>query len=124
VHYKLLGFSQRGTLRVFSFERIQNSIPPVSFSVSADLSIARRYHLTLQELPGLCSRLLESGAEDQASAALSLSEEEMQKHALGTAKAAADIAAARALRSRRGVVPSDEDKQPEAVHIPLPDESA
>lgn len=74
MHYKLLGFSQNGPIRRFVFQRIVVGAVPVPLSVTADISLARRLNLALQELPGLCSRLLESVDHEQGSLNLALSE--------------------------------------------------
>lgn len=101
MYYKLLGFSHSGSNRVFSFDRIEKNMPPVRFSVTADLAAAHRNELALQELPGLCARFLESRPETETSADLRLTEAQMSEFAIETALAAATVAATRARRFGR-----------------------
>lgn len=112
MHYKLMGFRQDGAIRRFWFHRVEIGIPPVSVSVLADTSLARTFKLTLQELPSLCSRLL--NANDRgATGTLILSETEMAICAGENAAAAAQLDAARLLRSRRSSVATVVGRQQE-----------
>jgi len=94
--YRLTGFSQHGPNRVFRFERVETNAPRIQFSVSADLGAAHRNHLALQELPGMCSRLLQASPENGAGQALILTESQMSEFAVENARVAANAAAARA----------------------------
>lgn len=100
MHYKLLGFSQSGSVRRFAFERIGIGEPTVHLTVLADTVLVRKYNLSLQELPSLCSRLLEKAGNDQPAATLSLSEAHLSTYAAESAAAKAEEAAKRALRSQ------------------------
>ena len=64
MHYKLLGFLQVGTVRTFWFHRIGPlGTAPISFRVLADTLVARQYQVALQDLPSLCSRMLNATPE-------------------------------------------------------------
>ena len=105
MHYKLMGFRQDGGIRRFRFHRVEIGVPPIPFTVLADTSLARTFKLSLQELPSLCSRLL-SAVDRSATGTLVLSEADMSLGAAENAAAAAQIDAARALRSRRSSLAS------------------
>ena len=75
MHYKLLGFSQNGAVRTYRFHRIGVlGTAPVPFTVLADTDVARQHNVTLQELPTLCSRLLNAINEDRPPDTLILGE--------------------------------------------------
>lgn len=93
MHYKLLGFSHTGTVRQFLFERVAIGVAPVRFTVLADVMIARKFNLSLQQLPSMCARFLEAAAEDQPAATLLLTEADMSISAAENVPAAADHAA-------------------------------
>lgn len=59
MQFILRGFSQVVALRVFAFEGIAADRTRALFTVSADLALARRYRIRLQELPLLCRSVLE-----------------------------------------------------------------
>ena len=103
MHFKLLGFSQSDSVRRFVFHRVLgNGTPSTEYIVVADVALARKFHIRLQELPSLCSRLLEAGPEGSPSATILLTDEELSIHAASNLAAAQQDAAKRALQSRRG----------------------
>lgn len=102
MHYKLLGFSHIGSLRQFLFERVANGVAPIQYTVLADVMIARKFNLSLQQLPALCARLLQEAGEDQPAGLLLLTEADMSIYAAENAAAAAEQAAGSAMRSHRG----------------------
>jgi len=104
LHYKLLGFAHLGSVRQFFFERVTTTVAPVRFTVLADLGMARKFNLSLQQLPSICARLLEATREDQPAGTLLLTEADMGISAAENAAAAADDAARRAMRSYRGAL--------------------
>lgn len=55
----LTGFSQDMGFRVFAFECVGEDKVRASFQVRADLLLARKYGIPMQELPLLCRRILE-----------------------------------------------------------------
>lgn len=105
MHYKLMGFRQDGAIRRFCFSRVEIGVPPISINVLADTSLARTFKLSLQELPSLCSRLL-NASDQSATGTLILSETDMSVYAAENAVAAAQIDAARLLRSRQSSLAS------------------
>ena len=104
MHYKLLGFSQRDSARYFAFERTQQGSASAAFTVVADLALARKFRIPLQDLPSLCSRLLEAGPADAPEASLVLTDADLQVHAAANLAAASVDQAKRELRSRRGAL--------------------
>lgn len=105
MHYKLLGFSQNDSVRSYQFERILgNGATSAAFTVFADVALARKFRITLQELPSLCARLLESRAEDHPAGDLVLTDADLEVHAAANLSAAQEDQARRALRSRRGAL--------------------
>jgi hypothetical protein len=94
MHYKLLGFTQAGSVRRFWFSRIGPlGVTPVPFTVLADTAVARRYSVPLQELPVLCSRMLNAASDEAVAATLMLSEDEISVYAAEAAAAKAQIEA-------------------------------
>jgi hypothetical protein len=75
-----------------------------AFTVVVDLALARRFRITLQELPSLCSRLLESGGDDQPAGTLFLTDAHLTVQAQVNTLAASEDQAKRALRSRRSAL--------------------
>jgi hypothetical protein len=116
MYYKLLGFSQDGSVRRFSFHRIAIGEPPIPFSVIADTAIARRLNIPLQELPSLCSRMVSSTTPDTLAGPLTLGEAEMAACAAELAAAKAQAEAARQLRFARNTpaTPNPAPDQPES----------
>ena len=102
MHYKLLGFSQHGSVRRFLFQRatgMETLSKP--FEVHADILLARRFNVMLQDLPSLCSRLLMGAGEKPLSGPHRLSETEISAYAEELSIAAAEVALAAASRSDR-----------------------
>ena len=62
--FKLLGFSQQGNIRQFLFQRDDSGDRSVC-TVNADLALARKFNLAVQDLPLFCTRLLHTEAEAQ-----------------------------------------------------------
>ena len=104
MHYKLLGFTQSDSARRYVFERVGTEIVPAAFTVVVDLALARQFRISLQELPSACSRLLESGSDDQPGATVFLTDSHLTVHAAANLAAAQQEAAKRALRSHRGAL--------------------
>jgi hypothetical protein len=59
MQYLLTGFSNDIGFRVFAFDVIGDDRVHITYSVRADLTLARKYGITLQELPLLCRGVLE-----------------------------------------------------------------
>ena len=59
MQYLLTGFSNDIGFRVFAFDVIGDDRVHITYSVRADLTLARKYGITLQELLLLCRGILE-----------------------------------------------------------------
>lgn len=81
VQYLLSGFTQNTGLRVFTFEGVADDWAKTAYSVGADLALARKYGIRVQELPLLCRRVLERRTEDGDQRAFTLTEGDMTIHA-------------------------------------------
>jgi hypothetical protein len=83
--YVLRGFRQVVEFRVFTFERIASDRSRSLFTVRADLTLARRHRVPLQELPLLCRAVLERLNEDGDQRAFVFAEADMRLYADGVA---------------------------------------
>jgi hypothetical protein len=82
MQFTLTGFSQEAGSRVFAYEGVGEDRVRVKFTVSADLTLCRKYGIRLQELPLICLEILErSRAMDDANRNLVFTEEAMTRHA-------------------------------------------
>ena len=105
MHYKLLGFSESDSVRHFAFQRVLcNGTASEKYTVTADVALARKFRITLQELPSLCARLLEARPEDSPSGTILLTDADLCVHAAANLVTAQQDAAKRVLKSRRGVI--------------------
>lgn len=87
-HFLLRGFRQVTDFRVFTFERIAPGQPRLLVTVRADLSLARRYRIPLQELPMLCRTVLEQFHDGEDRRAFVFTEDGMRLHADAVAQRA------------------------------------
>ena len=80
MHFVLNGFSEERGFRVFEFHGIaaDHVRARKPFTVRADVALARRYGIRLQELPLLCRSVLERGHEGRD---LTYTEADMRLHA-------------------------------------------
>ena len=101
MHYTLLGFSQEGSVRSYSFQRVTVDAPRVPFVVTVDLSLARRWNVPMQDLPQVCARVLQAVSDEAPAGRLSVTESDLNAASARNAAAAAEIAAAQSARSRR-----------------------
>ena len=62
--FALMGVTNEGSLRRFTFELAGSGPPRTTVVVVADMALVRKYEIPLQELPLLCVRLLESWTAD------------------------------------------------------------
>lgn len=81
MHYILTGFTHSTGFRVFSFDGIAAGFLRTGYSVRADLSLARKYGIRVQELPLLCHGILERRSEDDQQRAFTFTEDDMTLHA-------------------------------------------
>ena len=104
--FKLLGFSQQGNVRQFLFQR-DNSGDRSVCTVNADLVLARKFKLAVQDLPLLCTRLLQTEADAQPVKSLALSETQMRVHLAEKEELQKLDAEKSALRSRRSALAAE-----------------
>jgi hypothetical protein len=67
MEYVLTGFNQDKNIRRFAFDGIGDDRRRTMFTVGVDISLIRKYEISLQELPLLCRHLLQGqtgGAEE------------------------------------------------------------
>src|SRR5215831_2248088 len=88
--FALIGFTDESGLRRFTFELAGSGPPRTTVVVAADMALARKYEIPLQELPLLCVRLLQSWTAD-ADATAVFPETEMIEYA-NRRKEAKDLA--------------------------------
>lgn len=92
--FLLTGFTHEKDSRIFAFESIGTDRVWTKCTVRADLSVARKYGIALQELPLLCRGLLDRREPGSDNAMLTLGEDEIRT-------LAEDRAAARAALPKR-----------------------
>jgi hypothetical protein len=83
--FTLRGFRQITDFRVFTFEHIATDHSRLVFTVGADLALARRHRIPLQELPLLCRSVLEQLPEGGDQRAFVFTEADMRLYADGVA---------------------------------------
>jgi len=96
--FVLRGFRQVVDFRVFTFERIAPDHSRSLFTVRADLALARRHRIPLQELPLLCRAVLEQIRETGDETAFVFTDADMGRYSEGVA---ARAMAAKQRRNRR-----------------------
>ena len=79
--FVLTGFSHDVGFRVFSFDRVDDGRATSKYTVKADLTLARKCGVHIQDLPLLCRRFLDK-SEQGSPASLTLPEEEMKACAM------------------------------------------
>jgi len=84
----LLGFSQEAEIRHFAFERVAADGTRTGCIVHADLPMARRFNVKIQDLPLICRRVLAAHTEDQRESVV-VTADEMRSHAEGVAASTA-----------------------------------
>ena len=98
MQYILTGFSHETGYRVFVFESVDDRVR-TTYRVKADLALARKHGIAVQELPLLCRALLETRAKGETQRAYTYGEADMCKYQ--------DLRAARAaeLQNRKRPLP-------------------
>ena len=81
MHYILTGFTHSTGFRVFSFDGIAADRVRTTYSVRADLTLARKHGIRVQELPLLCHGILERRSKDDEQRAFTFTEDDMTLHA-------------------------------------------
>ena len=80
IQFTLTGFRESTGYRVFAFEGVAADRTRTPWTVRADLAMARRYGIRLQELPLLCRGVLDRRDEAAETRALTYSEQDMSQH--------------------------------------------
>lgn len=75
--FTLSGFTEGNGLRRFAFQCVGNDRSRRMIIVRADVSLARKHDIRLQELPLICLRLLESFEDESIAEAITLTEDQM-----------------------------------------------
>ncbi len=94
MQFVLTGFTHETGARVYAFERLGEDKVRTHCTVRADLTLARRYGIAIQELPLLCRSVLDRCEEIGEMGSFIFTEEEMQV-------CASERAAARALAASK-----------------------
>ncbi len=81
MQYLLTGFIQNTGVRVFAFECVAADRVRTAYSVKADLALARKHGIQMQELPLLCRGVLERRGEGDEQRAFTFTEGDMTLHA-------------------------------------------
>ena len=81
MEYVLTGFSQDKNVRRFAFEGVGDDRRRTEFAVVVDISLIRKYAISLQELPLLCLHLLQGQAAAGRAQQLTFTEADMVAHA-------------------------------------------
>ena len=89
MRFALTDFFQDGVFRVFAFDRVPASEGSGRYWVKADMTLARRYGISLQELPLLCRAALETGVTTGDQHTITYTVTEMMEFADKRAAAAA-----------------------------------
>lgn len=75
--FTLTGFEEGSGVRRFAFQCVAADRSKTNVIVDADVSLARKHQIRLQELPLICVRLLESLDGDGLASPITLTEEHM-----------------------------------------------
>lgn len=117
MQFSLAGFTQVDGSRVFAFEGLAGDRTRHSFTVKANLALARQYRIPLQDLPLLCRALLDACEPGGPTQAFTYTEAQMQLHA--------DHAATLKQAARRRMPPRpSQSTSPSAWPSPEPTEIA
>lgn len=73
----LVHFREETGVRRFSFDCVGSDRSRTKVIVSADVALARKYNIQLQELPLLCRRLIENASEGMLEPYITLTESHM-----------------------------------------------
>ena len=77
MNYTLATFKERSGIRQFLFNCVAGDRSTTTIIVCADVALARKHDIRLQELPLICLRLLESIEDGNLTPAITLTEDHM-----------------------------------------------
>jgi hypothetical protein len=98
---RYMGFEQANAVRVYRFDRIEERVPTVRYTVTADLTLFLKHHIGIQEGPALCARKLTSDLEGVVQCEHILTNDDLLSYVTARADADARKAAARRPGIRR-----------------------
>jgi hypothetical protein len=101
VQFVLTGFTQDMGFRVFAFKSAAVDRQPTEYTVRADMALARRHGIPIQDLSILCRGLLERQGDLLQACAITFGDEEMGLHARRLADARIALMAKRKPVNRR-----------------------
>ncbi|MDX1984628.1 MAG: hypothetical protein SFV51_30430 [Bryobacteraceae bacterium] len=78
--FVLKGFSQETGFRIFVFECHMPDRTRTPLTVKADMALARKYNIALQELPLLCREILERYDQAGGDRTFTYTEDDMARH--------------------------------------------
>lgn len=81
MQFVLTGFTHDMGTRVFAFDRVGEDRARTPCTVRADLAVARRYGIRIQDLPLLCRSLLDRSDEGGETRTLTFTEDQMRTSA-------------------------------------------
>lgn len=77
MRFTLSGFTERNGFRRFAFDCVSSEAEKSAVIVGADVNLARKHDIRLQDLPLLCLQLLESLGAEMPGEGITLTEERM-----------------------------------------------
>jgi hypothetical protein len=63
VHFAYQGFTQNGNQRCYSFNAVEDHKPTAIYAISVDLSLFAKHHVSLQNGPMFCLKILNSASQ-------------------------------------------------------------
>lgn len=98
---RYMGFDQGQAVRVYRFDRIEERVPTVRYTVTVNLALFLKHRVGIQEGPSLCARKLTTDLEATSQSEHVLTNEDLLAYVAARADADARKAAARRPGIRR-----------------------
>lgn len=80
MRYVLTGFTHSTGVRVFAFDGVTDQGVRAAYSVRADVALARKHGIQIQELPLLCRAVLDRRREGDDQRVFTFTEDDMTLH--------------------------------------------
>jgi hypothetical protein len=80
---RYMGFEQAKAVRVYRFDRIEERVPTIRYTVTADLALFLKHHIGIQEGPTLCARKLTSDLESPLQCEHILTNDDLLAYVIG-----------------------------------------
>jgi hypothetical protein len=90
--FSFVRFNQAGNTRMYAFDGVEDKGRPTRFTVEVNMDLVRTYSISLQELPLVCRRLLDTVSQAQT---LTLAETLTEERMRTLHRAAQDVVRAR-----------------------------